>query len=127
MSWLIEKLGPRLGKVVFWVIVALLIAAVLGTAKCALTRNAKVETNLAKGQADASLKSGSDAVETVGNQQAAEMKTDAVTKENDDAIRKADGADVPVAAGVRDAGLASLCRRAAYRRDPKCLQHASPE
>ena len=27
---------------------------------------------------------------------------------------------------LRDAALRGLCRRAAYRHDPKCLQHADP-
>lgn len=87
-------------------------------------QTAKTENKLNTKKGDASLQSGQDAVQALGNQQAAEQKTDAVTQENNDAIRKADGADAPVAAGVRDAGLASLCRRASHRRDPKCMQHS---
>ena len=52
--------------------------------------------------------------------------TDTITRENDHAIRTAPGADAPVDPALRDTGLAGLCRRAAYRGDPKCVQHADP-
>ena len=40
-------------------------------------------------------------------------------------IRNAKGADAPVDPAVRDAGLASLCRRAAYRSSERCLRFTS--
>lgn len=126
MAWLVAKFGPTAAKVIFWVAVALLAIALLGTAKCAYDQRAKTEVKLAKGQAGAAVASGSDAVETLGNQQAAEVAADAITKENGDAIRNAQGADAPVNPAVRDAGFASLCRRAAYHSNPKCVQHAPP-
>lgn len=113
---------PKLARIIliaFGVVVAL--SLLFAVRSCQQSRTAKTEAKLATGQADAAMKSGADAVQTVGNRMDADAATDTITRENNDAIRNAEGADAPVAAGVRDAGLASLCRRAAYRRDPKCL------
>ncbi|MDE8654762.1 hypothetical protein [Novosphingobium album (ex Liu et al. 2023)] len=85
---------------------------------------AKVEARLNANQADAAAESGHDAVETLGTQAAAEDAADVITGENADAIHSAPGANAPVAAPVRDAGLRGLCRRAAYQRNPQCLQLA---
>jgi hypothetical protein len=43
-----------------------------------------------------------------------------MTRQNDRDIRAADGAAVKIGPGVDAAGRAALCRRAAYRNDPKC-------
>lgn len=102
--------------------VALAVAILFGVTQCQSARNAKTATGLAKGQAGAAIESGGDAVETLGNRAAADAAGDQLTRENEDAIRKADGAGAPVAAPVRDAGVSSLCRRAAYRGDPRCVQ-----
>ena len=89
-------------------------------------RAAKVETRLAAGQAGAALASGQDAGNAIGNRMDADAETDTITKENDHAIRIAPGAAAPVDPALRAAGLVGLCRRAAYRGDPKCVQHADP-
>lgn len=123
-AYLIKRFGPTIAKVIVWGAIAVLLAAVLSVAKCRYDSTAKTEIKLSKGQAGAAIASGSDAVQTVGNQAASETASDQVTRENADAIRKAKGADAPVSAAVRDAGIASLCRRAAYKRDPRCVQQA---
>ncbi|QNA85132.1 hypothetical protein G4G27_14860 [Sphingomonas sp. So64.6b] len=102
------------------------VLALFGWQQWQRARAAQTETRLATGQAGAALHSGADAVETLGNRMAADAAGDHLTRENDDAIRSADGAAAPVAAGVRDAGLAGLCRRAAYRGDPQCVQQPDP-
>jgi len=104
------------------IVVVAIVVGILFLRSCQAERTAKVGTKLATGQAGASLKSGADAVDTAGKVQGNEIAADAITRENDDAIHKAEGAGAPVAAPVRNAGLASLCRRAAYRGDPKCVQ-----
>jgi hypothetical protein len=113
--------------------VALIIAAVilliLGAWLVNAVTGGKVAATLARLQgnrADAALESGQDAVNTVGGQQASEAAIDATTRENESDIRKAEGADVPVGTGVNDAGLRSLCKRAAYRDSKQCLQFAAP-
>lgn len=124
---LVERFGPTVAKLIFWGVIVLVVIACAGVAKCTLDRGKKTEIELSKGQTGAAQSSGRDAVDTVGNQAASETEADRVTRENEDAIRSADGATAPVAGGVRDAGLDSLCRRAAYRSDPKCLQRAAPK
>lgn len=99
----------------------LLIVAVLAIRGCS---SGKTEARLANGQGQAATQSGRDAVQTVGNQSAAEAQIDATTKENENAIRSAPGANAPVDPAARDAGLRALCKRSAYRSDPKCLQFA---
>jgi hypothetical protein len=103
-----------------------LLLALFGWHEWRAARTAKVETQLAAGQAGAALASGQDAANTIGNRMDADAATDTVTRENDHAIRTAPGADAPVDPALRDAGLRGLCRRAAYRLDPKCVQHADP-
>lgn len=125
-AFIASRFGPTFAKVVWWGGLALLALLVLSVGKCVYDQRAKTEVELSKGQAGAATASGRDAVATVGNQAATEQETDRITKENEDAIRNADGSGEPVAGGVRDAGLDSLCRRAAYRSDPKCLQRAAP-
>lgn len=125
-QFLVARYGEKVAKVIVWIAIAVLLVLVLGVGKCTYDRSAKTQLAVSKNQAGAALESGRDAVDTVGKQQASEQAADRVTKENEDAIRNADGADAPVAGGVRDAGLASLCRRAAYRNDPRCLQHPAP-
>lgn len=85
---------------------------------------ARVLAELRGNQTEAALESGADAVGTVGAQGAAEDAVDAITEENEDAIRHAEGADAPVAPAADAAGRASLCKRAAYRGRPECVQHA---
>lgn len=90
------------------------------------SRTARTEARLAAGQAGAALASGQDAANTIGNRMDADASTDTVTRENDNAIRNAAGASAPVDPALRNVALRGLCRRAAYRHDPKCLQHADP-
>lgn len=126
MGWLAERFGKGAARVILFLVIAAVVLALMFLTQCAMTRNAKTEVNVSKGQAGAAVASGSDAVDTVGVVSANATAADAMTKENEDAIRNAEGADAPVSAPVRDAGLASLCRRASYRNDAKCLQLAAP-
>jgi hypothetical protein len=119
-AYLIQRFGPTVAKVIFWGAIIALLVAVLSVSKCQYDSTAKTEIKLSKGQAGAAVASGSDAVQTTGNQAASETAADQVTRENADAIRHAEGADAPVTAAVRDAGLGALCRRAAYKDNPRC-------
>jgi hypothetical protein len=114
------------GKVIATLAVFALLGALLTLDRCRAARTARAETELAIGQADAAVQSGADAANTVGNRMSADAAIDTMTQENRDAITKADGASAPVAAPVRNAGLRSLCGRAAYSGNPRCVQHADP-
>lgn len=116
----------NLAKILIGLVVLLLVAAIVAQRSCSEALTARTSASLATGQAGAAIESGHEAADTIGNRMANDADTDAITRENDDAIRNAEGANAPVAAPVRDAGLASLCRRAAYRGSPKCVQHAHP-
>lgn len=84
------------------------------------SRTEATRAKLGESQAEASVESGRDALDTFGNATDREAGIDTITQENDRDIRNAEGADAPVAEPVRNAGLAALCRRAAYRDDPRC-------
>jgi len=104
----------------------MILLALFGWREWRASRTAHTETRLASGQAGAALASGHDAANTIGNRMDADADTDTVTRENDNAIRNAPGASAPVDPTLRGIALRGLCRRAAYRHDAKCLQHADP-
>ncbi|MDB5708702.1 MAG: hypothetical protein JWL96_772 [Sphingomonas bacterium] len=121
-AWLTTTAGRAMAALA----IVTLLAGLLTLDRCQAARTAHTAAKLATGQADAAVQSGADAVNTVGNRMSADAAIDTITQENRDAITKADGASAPVAAPVRDAGLRSLCGRAAYRGNPRCVQHADP-
>jgi len=88
--------------------------------------NAKVEAELNANRAGAAIESGADAAGTVGEVGTRASETDLITRENENAIRNAPGADAPVDPAANAAGRSSLCRRAAYRNSPECVQHPAP-
>ncbi len=109
-----------------WLLIAAILALTAITIGFAYVRGrfAAEETRgeIDASRADAGIASGRDAADTVGAAGTRERAIDQQTRENDDAIRNAPGADVPVDDGVHGTGIDSLCRRAAYRADPRCLQ-----
>ena len=118
-AWLTAQVLLRLG-------VAVAIMLALWGGYRLLTANPKAEANLARNQTEAAAESGSEAVNTVGKAADREAASDALTRDNERTIRDAEGSDATVAAPARDAGLASLCKRRAYSRDPRCVQHVNP-
>lgn len=117
-----RSITPTGIKVLAGLVLALIIAGVLLWNAWQSGATAKTETKLATGQTGAAIASGADAAQTVGTVGAGEAATDTITRENDRAIRNAPGADAPVDPAADAAGRASLCRRAAYRGRPECLQ-----
>lgn len=115
-------------KPLAWLIGALLIGLAAWWLAATLTggKRAKVEAQLNKNQAGAALESGKDAVSAVSGAADRSGEADRITQENRDAIQKAPGAGAPVDPVLRDTGRRSLCKRAAYRERPECLQYASP-
>jgi type VI protein secretion system component VasK len=107
----------NLVRILVALVFVLLIAGFVTLRSCQAERTAKTETRLSKGQADAAVKSGSDAVETVGNRMAADRRGDQTVQETKDAINNASDA-----VGVDAAGRAGLCRLAGYSRRPECVR-----
>lgn len=90
----------------------------------AFTANPKAEARLSKNQTEAATANGKDAVGVVGANAASEAASADLTRTNADTIRAAPGAGARVDDGVNAAGLAALCRRAAYRDTAHCKRVA---
>ncbi|MFA7597012.1 MAG: hypothetical protein WCY92_11720 [Novosphingobium sp.] len=108
----------------WWLAIILGFGGLLILANYAISggKSARTEAKLARNQTEAAMASGSDAVATIGAQGTAEDAVDALTRENDHAIRNAQGAAAPVSDAVDAAGRFSLCKRAAYRGSAECVQ-----
>ena len=101
--------------------IILIIAMVaFGTSQCSKRRNAAAQARVDASQAAAAQDSAADAIGTVAKAGANEAASEAVTRANDRDIRAADGADDAIKPGVAAAGRSALCKRAAYRDDPRC-------
>ncbi|GEM_PF-2686566 len=122
----LRSLTPLAIRVIIGLVLALLLAGFLLLQSCQTSTTAKTEAKLATGQTGAAIASGADAANTVGDVAARAATTDRTTLENADEIRSAPGANAPVADGVHAAGLRALCKRAAYRGRPECLQQPAP-
>jgi len=107
-------------KPIVWAALAVAVLLALWLGYRALTADARTEARLARNQAEAALESGRDAVEAVGEASERETASEALTRSNEAAIRAAPGAADPVSAEARGAGIAALCKRAAYKDDPRC-------
>lgn len=124
MMKFLRSLKPLGRWVVAGAVLALLLAGFLLVQSWRSTSTAKAEARLATNQTGAAMASGADAVETIGNQMAGEAAIDRITRENENAIRTAPGADAPVNPDLDLIARERLCRRAVYRQRPECLQHA---
>jgi hypothetical protein len=111
-------------------IVGLFVAlAIIGLAvrSCSEARQGAAVARVEREEGKAAGASAADAVTTLQEAVAAEKSIDDATKENDRAIKSADGASAPVSDGVDDAGRRSLCGRAAYRGSRDCLLYVTPK
>lgn len=104
-------------------IIAALLFGLFALRQCGVTKSAKTQATLEHNQGSAAMQSGGDAANTVGNRMALDRQFEEITEENNNAIRNAKGSDAPVDPAVRDAGLAGLCKRAAYSGNPKCVRN----
>ena len=118
--WLTRPVMYAIGALVAALLVWWLIATLMGG------KRAEVQAKLNSNIAGAALESGKDAVNTVGQTAGRADQSDKLTKENSDAIHAAQGADAKVDPATRAAGLVGLCKRAAYRLDPRCVRPAAP-
>lgn len=109
-------------KPLFYLALALAAAFALWALYHAITVGPKAEAKLARTQAGAAQQSGADAVNAVGAAGEREAAGEGLTRENSAAIHAAPGAQATVSAEVDGAGIAALCRRAAYRKDPRCAR-----
>lgn len=116
MTWL----RSTVGLVITGLSVCLLIAAFLWLQSCQRERSLEAQGKVDRGQQGALQNSAGDAVNTVAGVAENQMASDELGRRNEEEINNAPGASDPVNPAVRDAGLRSLCRRPAYRHDPRC-------
>jgi hypothetical protein len=101
-------------------VLALVLIVGFTVRSCDRHKSEAAQSRLEHAQGDAAANSAADAVNTVAASGRNEAASEALGRANDRDIRAAQGAGERVGAGVNAAGRAALCKRAAYRDDPKC-------
>jgi len=115
-----------IGKAVAIIAAVILLLAFLQVRSCSQARQKAAQSKLDKGQAGAAQESAKDAIATQGEVTTFQSKSEDLARANEKEIRDAKGADAAVDPAVRDAGLASLCRRASYRDTEQCRVRRTP-
>jgi hypothetical protein len=100
------------------ILVAVLAVLLLG--QCEKRREEAAQARVERESAKAGAESAKDAIGTVTRRGAEETASETLTRDNERDIRSAPGAGERVDSGVDVAGRRALCKRAAYRDDPKC-------
>jgi hypothetical protein len=108
------------------VAIALVVAGALFVRSCDRRHSQAAQSRVDRSQGEAQRNSSADAINTVTNVGNNAAASEEMTRQNEKEIRNAPGANDPVNPGARDAGLRSLCRRPAYRGNPKCRVFESP-
>jgi ABC-type protease/lipase transport system fused ATPase/permease subunit len=115
--------GYEMGaKLIAIVVGALVLVAVVGLTvrSCDKRRSQAAQARVERSQAEAASNSAADAINTVTGVGSNQAASEDLGRTNERDIRAAEGANERVGAGVNAAGRAALCKRAAYRDDPKC-------
>lgn len=118
-------IATRLLAMIAGVIVLILLVG-FTVRSCDQRRDRAAQERLEAAQAGAAAESSADAINTVSRSGDAAAASEELTRTNEKEIRNAEGADARVGAGVDVAGRRSLCKRAAYRDDPKCKLFGAP-
>jgi ABC-type protease/lipase transport system fused ATPase/permease subunit len=113
------EIGAKLIATVVAVIVLVLVVG-LTVRSCDKRRSQAAQERVERSQSEAAANSAADAIEAVTRSGEATAASEELSRENERDIRAAEGASVKVGSGVDAAGRAALCKRAAYRNDPKC-------
>lgn len=114
-----REIAARLVVIVVGAIV-LILAVSLTVRSCDKRRSQAAQARVERSQAEAASNSAADAIATVTRSGEASAASEELSRQNERDIRAAEGADARVGAGVNAAGLKALCKRAAYRDDPRC-------
>jgi FtsZ-interacting cell division protein ZipA len=115
-------LPARTIRYILIVLGAIVLALVIveGVHSCDVRHNRAAQSRVEASQAQAASNSAADAIGTVAASGRNEAASEDLTRSNEQQIRAAHGANDKVNPSVRDAGIAALCRRQAYRDNPKC-------
>jgi hypothetical protein len=115
----LESLGAR---VIAYIVGAVIVVFVVWAAIHFYTksRSQAAQIRVDHAQTGAFTNSAGDAVNTQANVAQNEAASGDLTRTNEEDIRNAQGSGDKVNPAARDAGLRSLCRRAAYRDSQQC-------
>lgn len=130
-AWLVDKLGPTIGRIAGYVLAGLLILLVgyllVQIHSCVTAGQQEAQAKVTTSQSGAFHNSAADAVNTEGAVSANTMASEDLTRRNTEEIEHAHGANAAVDPAVNAAWLHALCQRTAYRDDPKCrMQQPHP-
>lgn len=100
--------------------VLLILAIGLFVHSCDQRRNKAAQSRVERSQAEAASNSAADAINAVTGVGSNQAASEELGRANERDIRAAEGAGEHVGAGVNVAGRKALCKRQAYRNDPKC-------
>jgi hypothetical protein len=100
--------------------VILIAVIVEGVHSCDVRHNKAAQARVNSAQSGAFTNSAGDAVNTQANVAENEAASGDLTRSNEKDIRNAEGSSDKVNPAARDAGLRSLCKRAAYRDSQQC-------
>lgn len=113
-------LSKTVARIAIAAIAIILVLGFLQVRSCQQERQRAAEARLQQGQMGAQGESAKDAIATQGKAGERERQSEELTRTNEREIRNAQGASDPVNPAARDAGLRSLCRRAAYIDSERC-------
>lgn len=113
------EIGARLIATIVGIVVLVLIVG-LTVRSCDARHSKAAQTRVDSAQAGAASNSAADAIGTVAKAGEAERASEEQSRQAERDIRAAEGANDKVNPAVRDAGIAALCKRAAYKDDPRC-------
>lgn len=113
-------LASTVGKIIAALVLVVIVLGGLQFCSWQRARQQAAESRLQRNQTEALSNSAQDAIATQGRSQAEERASEELSRSNEKEIRDAEGANDRVNPAVRDAGLRSLCRRAAYRDSERC-------
>jgi mannitol-specific phosphotransferase system IIBC component len=113
-----EIAGRIIGMVVG--VIVLIVVVSLFVKSCDNRRDRAAQSRVDAAQGEAKDESSADAINTVSRAGEAQAESEALSRANERDIRAAEGAGERVGAGVNTAGRRALCKREAFKNDPKC-------
>lgn len=96
----------------------ILLVVLAGPAACNRIRALTAQTKVDAAQHGALVNSAQDAIQTQGEVAANASASESLSRSNEQDIRHAQGADQTIDPAARNAGFASLCKRADFRNNP---------
>lgn len=112
-------ISARLIAIVIGVIALVLIVG-FTVRSCDSRHNKAAQSRVERSQGEAASNSAADAINAVTGVGANQAASEELGRTNERDIRAAEGANTKIGPGVDAAGRKALCKRAAYRDDPKC-------